>query len=161
MSLEKIGDPREIRHWMGHMECDYSYTYGVAGEVFFKKIKENAEIIGTKCKNCGLIYVPPRLFCERCFERLNEWVKVGKRGKVHTYTISYIDVDGSKLKKPIIWAMVNIYNVHGGFVHKLGEVDPKDICLARNVVVAVSLMEFSPSFYLAKTIQSHHLKGKN
>lgn len=127
MSLEKIGDPREIKHWMGHMECDYSYTYGITGEKFFREIKENAKIFGTNCKNCGIIYVPPRLFCERCFERLKEWVKVGKRGKVYTYTIAYIDVDGFKLKKPVIWAMVKIDNVEGGFVHRLGEVDPKDV----------------------------------
>jgi len=42
-------------------------------------------------------------------------------------TVAYVDVDGSKLKKPIIWAMVKIDNVHGGFVHKLGEVDLKDV----------------------------------
>ena len=133
MSLEKIDDPRDIRHWMGHMECDYSYTYGVAGEKFFKEIKENARIMGTKCRNCGLTYVPPRLFCERCFERLQEWVEVGKKGKIHTYTIAYIDIDGNKLKKPTIWAMVKIDNVHGGFVHKLGEVDSKDVKIGMHV----------------------------
>ena len=127
MSLEKIGDPRDLTHWMGHMETDYSYTYGVAGDKFFKELKENAKIMGTRCKSCNLIYVPPRHFCERCFERLDTWETVSKRGRVHTFTIAYIDTDGSKLKKPIIWAMIKIDNVHGGFVHKLGDVEPRDV----------------------------------
>ena len=133
MSLEKIGDPREIKHWMGHMECDYSYTYGIAGEKFFKEIKENARIMGTRCKKCGLVYVPPRLFCERCFEKLDEWVKVSKKGKIHTYSVAYIDVDGTKLKKPIIWAMVKIDKVHGGLVHKLSEVNPEKVKIGMHV----------------------------
>lgn len=133
MSLEKIGDPRELKHWMGHMEADYAYTHGIAGEKFFKEIKENARIMGTRCKKCGFIYVPPRLFCERCFEKLDVWEKVSKRGEVHTYTVAYIDTDGSKLKNPIIWAMIKINNVHGGFVHKLGEVDLRDVKIGMQV----------------------------
>jgi len=133
MSLEKIGDPREIKHWMGHMEADYSYTHGMAGEKFFQEIKENARIMGTKCKKCGFIYVPPRLFCERCFEKLNDWVEVSKRGKVHTYTMAYIDIDGSKLEKPTIWAMVKLDKVHGGLVHRLGEVNSKNVEIGMRV----------------------------
>jgi len=133
MSLEKISDPREIRHWMGHMETDYRYTHGIAGEKFFNEIKENARIMGTTCKRCSLIYVPPRLFCERCFEKLNEWVEVSRRGEVHTYSVAYIDVDGSKLKEPIVWAMIKIDKVHGGLVHKLGEVSPEDVKIGMRV----------------------------
>jgi len=133
MSLEKIGDPRKIKHWMGHMECDYSYTHGIVGEKFFKELKENARIMGTKCKKCGFIYVPPRLFCERCFEKLDEWVEVGKKGEVHIYTVAHIDVDGTKLKKPIIWAMVKIDKVHGGMVHRLDEIDLKDVKIGMRV----------------------------
>jgi len=133
MSLEKIGDPSKIKHWMGHMECDYSYTHGIAGEKFFKEIKENARIMGTECKKCGFIYVPPRLFCEQCFEKLDEWVEVGKRGEVHTYTVAHIDVNGTKLKKPIIWAMIKIDKVHGGMVHRLSEVDPSDVRIGMHV----------------------------
>lgn len=127
MSLDKIGDPREIRHWPGHMETDYVYTHGIAGERFFKEIKENARIMGTKCKRCGIVYVPARMYCERCFEKLEEWVNVGKRGTVHAYTVAYIDMDGCKLKEPIVYAMVKMDGADGGLVHKLGEVNLKEL----------------------------------
>ena len=115
------------------METDYTYTLGVAGDRFFKEIKENARIMGAKCKKCGLLYVPPRLFCERCFEKLKDWVDVGKKGVVHTYTVAHIDVDGSKLKEPTIWAVIKIDNAHGGLVHKLGETDPKNVKIGMSV----------------------------
>jgi len=133
MSIERITDPREMKHWMGHMETDYTYTLGVAGERFFMEIKENARIMGAKCKKCELVYVPPRLFCERCFEKLNEWVEVGNVGTVHTYTIAYVDADGRQLKKPIIWAMIKIDGAHGGFVHKLSEVNPEEVTIGMRV----------------------------
>lgn len=133
MSIENIQDSREAILWPGHMEADYRYTLGVAGERFFREIQENECIMGARCKKCGLLYVPPRLFCERCFEKLDVWEKVSKRGEVHTYTVAYIDTDGSKLKNPIIWAMIKINNVHGGFVHKLGEVDLRDVKIGMQV----------------------------
>jgi uncharacterized OB-fold protein len=77
--------------------------------------------------------VPPRLFCEQCFEKLDEWLEVGKRGEVHTYTVAHINIDGTKLKEPIIWAMIKIDEVHGGIVHKLGEVNPKDVKIGMRV----------------------------
>ncbi|NIP67549.1 nucleic acid-binding protein [Candidatus Bathyarchaeota archaeon] len=133
MSTEKIGDPREIRHWLGHMEADYAYTRGIAGDRFFKEIQEKGRIMGAECEKCGLTYVPPRLFCERCFEKLDNWVELGKRGVVHTYTVSHIDIDGSELKKPIIWAVIKIDNAHGGLVHKLGETSPEDVYIGMQV----------------------------
>jgi len=133
MSTEKIGDPREIRHWMGHMETDYAYTRGIAGDRFFNEIKENARIMGAKCRKCGLVYVPPRLFCERCFEKLDDRVEVGKRGVVHTYTFAYMDIDGSKLDEPVIWAVIKIGNAHGGLVHKLGETDKENVRIGMRV----------------------------
>jgi hypothetical protein len=133
MAIEKINDPRRIRHWPGHMETDYIYTHGIAGERFFKEIKENGRITGTLCKRCNLVYVPPRIYCERCFEKLEEWIDVGVRGTVHTFTVAHIDVDGSKLKEPTIYAMIKIHGANGGLVHKLGEINPKDVKIGMQV----------------------------
>jgi len=133
MTLEKISDVREIRHWSGHMETDYIYTMGIAGERFFNEIKKNGKIMGVKCKKCGLVYVPPRIYCERCFEKLEQWLDVGRRGTVHTYTIAHIEIDGSKLKEPTIYAVIKIDGTAGGFIHKIGEVDPEKIKIGMKV----------------------------
>ncbi len=133
MSIDRIRDPRKMKHWMGHMETDYEYTLGIAGERFLAEIKENARIMGAECTRCGLTYVPPRMFCERCFEELTNWVEMGGRGSVHSYTIAHIDVDNSRLEEPIIWAMIEIDGAHGGFVHKLGKVKPEEVRIGMRV----------------------------
>jgi len=123
VSLEKITDPFEARHWIGDMEADYVYTLGVAGERFFKELKEKGRIMGAKCPRCGIVFVPPRMYCEKCFAKLEEWVDVGKKGVIHTFTIATIDVEGSKLEKPAIYALIKFERAHGGLLHKIGETD--------------------------------------
>jgi hypothetical protein len=133
MAIEKIRDLRQLRHWPSHMETDYIYTLGLAGERFFKEIKENGRIMGTRCKRCNLTYVPPRIYCERCFEKLEEWIEVSPRGTVYTFTIAHIDINGSKLEQPTIYAVIKIYGANGGLVHKIGEVSPKDVKIGMQV----------------------------
>ena len=127
MATEKITDARRMRHWPGHMETDYVYTLGLAGEKFFTEIKENGRFLGAKCKRCGVVYVPPRLYCEECFDKLTEWVNVGTKGVVYTFTVAYVDVNGAKLKEPVIYGLIKFDGAKGGLVHKLGEVKPNEV----------------------------------
>ncbi|MFP3985434.1 MAG: Zn-ribbon domain-containing OB-fold protein [Candidatus Bathyarchaeia archaeon] len=127
MATEKISDVRRLRHWPGHMETDYIYTLGIAGEKFFNEIKENGRIYGAKCKRCNQVFVPPRLYCEKCFDKLAEWVNLGTKGMVYTFTVSYVDANGTKLKAPIIYALVKFDDAEGGLIHKLGEIEPEEV----------------------------------
>ncbi|MCW4055758.1 MAG: zinc ribbon domain-containing protein, partial [Candidatus Bathyarchaeota archaeon] len=95
MATEKITNPTQIPHWPGHMETDYVYTLGVAGERFFTEMAENERILGGKCKRCGLVFVPPRLYCEECFGKVTDWVDVGTKGEVFTFTVAYVDNGGA------------------------------------------------------------------
>jgi len=127
MATEKIADVRRMTHWPGHMETDYVYTLGIAGEKFFIEIKENGRILGAKCKRCGNIFVPPRLYCEKCFDKLTEWVNLGTKGTVYTFTVAHIDINGAKLKEPAIYALIKFDDAEGGLVHKLGEIKPNEV----------------------------------
>jgi hypothetical protein len=127
MATEKITDVRRMLHWPGHMETDYIYTLGAAGEKFFTEIKENGRILGAKCKRCGTIFVPPRLYCERCFEKVAEWVNLGTKGAVYTFTVAYVDINGAKLKEPVIYALIKFDGAEGGLIHKLGEIKPHEV----------------------------------
>jgi uncharacterized OB-fold protein len=130
--LEKTTDVRKLRHWDGDMEAQYLYTTGIAGDIFFKGIM-NGKIMGSKCEKCNRICVPPRIYCEVCFERLNEYVEVSKKGKIHTYTIAKIDIEDKRLKEPLIWAMIKLDGVDGGMVHKVSEIAPKEVKIGLKV----------------------------
>jgi len=133
MTLEKISDSRQIRHWPGHMETDYIYTLGVAGERFFQEIKKNGRIMGAKCRKCSIVYVPPRMYCERCLGKLREWVRLTNRGTVYTYTVAHIDMNGAKLKEPTIYAVIKIDGADGGLIHRIEGVKPEEVEIGMKV----------------------------
>jgi uncharacterized OB-fold protein len=127
VATEKISDPRRMLHWPGHMETDYIYTLGLAGERFFTEIRDSGRIFGARCKRCDVVFVPPRLYCEKCFDKLGDWVNVGTKGVVHTFTVAYVDIRGAKLKESVIYALIKFDGAVGGLVHKLGEVKPSEV----------------------------------
>ena len=133
MGIEWFRLPKEIKHWYGNMEADYAYTLGVAGEKFFMEIKENGKLMGAKCPKCNAVYLPPRLYCENCFEALSEWVEIGDEGYVYTYTIAHLDEDGKPSEKPVIYALIKFDGVKGGLIHKLGEVKPENVKVGMRV----------------------------
>jgi uncharacterized OB-fold protein len=105
------------------------YTVGIAGERFFRALKDEGKILGTYCTNCEVLYVPGRLYCERCFAHLDDesWFDAGTRGTVHTFTVMHIDLDGTPLETPRILAFIEIDDTDGGLVHNLGEIDPDEV----------------------------------
>jgi len=48
-------------HWHGDMEAQYIYTAGIAGERFFRELKDNGKLVGTRCPKCDITYMPPRM----------------------------------------------------------------------------------------------------
>jgi len=133
MSLDRMTNPFQIRHWQGDMEADYIYTLGVVGERFFSEIKENGRIMGARCPNCDVVYLPPRMYCEKCFAKLGEWIDMGKKGVVHTYTVASIDVEGKRLKNPVIFALIKFRGACGGLIHKIGETTPNKVKIGMKV----------------------------
>jgi len=116
-------DPNAPAAWVDNLPVENRYTYGLAGEKFFRAIKDNGQILGTHCPNCDQTYVPATVFCERCLAQLDEWVDVGTTGEVVTYTFLHVNLDGSPRQDPEIIAFVRFAD--GGLVHRLGEVDPE------------------------------------
>jgi uncharacterized OB-fold protein len=125
--LEKVDKLGRAIPWHGNIPIETRYTVGIAGERFFRQVKDNAKFLGTRCPKCDLTYLPPMMYCERCFTRLEEWVEVASKGTVHTYTVLHIDLEGSPLAEPEIMAFVRLDGSDGGLVHRLGEVSPDEV----------------------------------
>lgn len=107
--------------------ADYVWSAGHAIGRFLKGLKEG-RILGVKCRGCKRVLVPPRAFCEECFISVDDWVELKDTGRVNTFAISYLDAMANRIKKPIIPAVIEIDGAGGnGFLHILGEVDPKKV----------------------------------
>lgn len=125
--MEKLNITSRARPWTDRFPLTGRYTYGIAGERFFRELKENARIMGARCAHCNITYVPPRLYCERCFAELEEWVEVPATGVVHTFSVVYYDLEEQPLAEPEIIAFIQLDDADGGLVHRLGEVAPEDV----------------------------------
>jgi uncharacterized OB-fold protein len=130
---EKIDKLNHAIAWRGDMPITNRYTAGIAGERFFRTIKDQARIMGTHCPDCGLVYVPATMFCERCFAELDEWVEVPSQGRVFTYTVLYRDLDDRPLDEPQMLTYVKLDGCDGGLVHYLGEIEPEDVYIGLEV----------------------------
>ena len=117
--LEKLENASQIKQWSDTIPTKYLYSYGIAGERFFREIQNNGRLMAAKCKNCKLTYLPPRLYCEECFEKLDAWTPVKPEGEVNSYTTAHIDIDRTRLKEPAILAFIKFRGVKGGMIHKL------------------------------------------
>jgi hypothetical protein len=124
-------DPKAPPAMLGTLPVTNRYTYGLAGERFFRAIQEEDRILGTRCPDCERVYVPAAAFCERCLGKLDEWVDVGTTGEVHTFTLLFKGYDGSPLETPQLVAFIQIAD--GGLVHFLDEVDPQDLAIGMPV----------------------------
>ena len=117
--------------WSDTLPVTNRYTYGLAGERFFRALKDEGKIVGSPCTKCGIIYVPGRLFCERCLGELTDWIDVGLVGELHSFTFLFVNYDGSPREEPEIVVFIKLGD--GGLVHKLSIENPDDIWIGMPV----------------------------
>jgi uncharacterized OB-fold protein len=47
---------------------------------------EEGKVTGTRCRDCGLVFFPPRADCHRCLTDNMEWFEVNGKGRLVTYS---------------------------------------------------------------------------
>ena len=62
-----------------------SFT-GISKTNDFMNFLEEGKVAATKCKDCGLIFFPPRADCYQCLTSNMEWVEVTGTGKLLSYS---------------------------------------------------------------------------
>lgn len=134
--IERLQRSPDATFWPGKIPMNYVYTAGRAGEEFYKALRDKGRFIGSRCEECDTVYVPPRIFCERCFERLEgKFVTVKSHGIVVSITECHETYD-EKPKKPSLVAAIQLEGADTVIFHRLGEVDA-EACYIGMPVVAV------------------------
>ncbi|MGB9069897.1 MAG: Zn-ribbon domain-containing OB-fold protein [Candidatus Acidiferrales bacterium] len=70
----------------GQWHVRYKYSVGKVAGVFFDGLKQK-KILATHCIRCGVSYLPPRAYCERCFESCGNWIEAAHEGVIEAATI--------------------------------------------------------------------------
>jgi hypothetical protein len=126
------GFPRDTRNvdaraWHGNIPMGHKYTMGVAGEEFFKRLRDKGEIAATLHEGAELPSLPPSLFDPETFAPLAKWVKVGPGGTVDTFTVYGEGEDRRVL------ALIRVDGAEGGLVHWVGDCDAADVSIGMRV----------------------------
>lgn len=109
----------------------YHYTAGPLGTEWLKALREGV-LKAAVCSKCGLRFIPPKIYCPRCFSRVSELVDISGEGYVDSYTIIYFDDSGRRLEKPEIIALIRFPGVFGGLIHRVAA-DPSDVKIGMRV----------------------------
>jgi uncharacterized OB-fold protein len=130
---ERLERVNQVKVWYGELPVTSLYTAGVAGERFFRTLKEQGVFTGTRCEKCGMVYVPGRIFCERCLAKLDRWEKVGAEGTLESWTVLYQGLDGKPLKEPAMVGLIRLDGASTVLVHRLGDVKPGELQIGMRV----------------------------
>lgn len=125
--IKKVEDLKKIKSWQGELPVESLYTAGIAGEKFFRAIKEKGQFLATYCPKCDFVFLPPKIYCESCFESLSEWREIPNRGSLEGLTILFIGPDGKRLPQPEVVGLIQLENTDTVIVHRLGEIEPNEI----------------------------------
>jgi acetyl-CoA C-acetyltransferase len=107
----------------GSVPIRHRYTAGVANKVFFAALRDRGVLLGSRCQNCGITYLPARMFCERCFSELSADVECGPGGVLESFTIGYVGVNGEPLEKPATLGLVKLDGADTVLMHRIIEGD--------------------------------------
>ena len=108
-------------------KANYIWSAGTAIGRYLAELK-NGRIVGRQCNKCSRIVVPPRMFCESCFRPNDRWVILKDTGVINTFSLSHITADATRIKEPLIPAVIQIDGTtDAGILHLVGETDPEDV----------------------------------
>jgi len=110
----------------GEWNLRYRYFAGEAATRFYDEVRHNKRIIGAKCSSCKRVLLPPRGYCEQCFEPINEWPELGLEGRVTTFTILTLKLEGFP-PPPVLIAYVQLDGADTSVANYLDGVDLSDV----------------------------------
>ena len=111
----------------GRLAMPYRYFPGPIATHFFLTLKDEARILGIRCPQCDLVYVPPEPTCGRCFSKLEEWREVGKEGILRGYTVRHYPLPVHSAPPPVIYGLIRLDRADTDLLHILGEVMAVDL----------------------------------
>lgn len=101
-----------------------SFTSITKTNDFIDYLKDN-KVMGTRCKDCGLSFFPPRADCHKCLTSNMEWFEVSGKGKLVSYSkLQYAPI-GFEKDVPYCIALLDYgdYKVFGRIAKDLTDED--------------------------------------
>ncbi len=88
---------------------------------------EKGVVAGTRCKNCGKLYFPPRVDCLDCRKSEVEWVPIDGKAKLVTFTQVYFAPPAFEQSTPYILGLAEFDNGLRVFAPVNSDIDLKEL----------------------------------
>jgi len=115
----------------------YSWSVGKFGSKFLTELKDNKKLIGSKCPKCGMVYVPPRKVCGRCYVAMDEFVPLTDEGEIYVCTIirfGFVDPEtGVQRPVPYGYAFIKLDGADTCLTHFVNCTDPEKLKVGARV----------------------------
>ena len=71
------------------------------------------KLMGSKCKKCGVVDLPPRKLCIKCNSTDMEWIKMSGNGKIAAFSCigvgtTFMVSKGYSMKKPYCFSVIKL-----------------------------------------------------
>ena len=98
---------------------------------------EQGKVMATRCKDCGIIFFPPRADCHQCLGSNMEWHEVSGSGKLITYSKLQYAPSGFGDDLPYAIAVLD-YGDYKVFGRIAGDVPEEEITLGMDMKTVVN-----------------------
>jgi uncharacterized OB-fold protein len=117
----------------GRLAMPYRYFPGPIATRFFLEMRDHRKMVGIRCPDCNVVYVPAASTCGRCFRQLEEWVEVGTEGVLESFTVTHYALPVHPVPSPVMYGIVKLDGADTGLVHLLNEVAPGGLRMGMRV----------------------------
>lgn len=121
----------------GDKDQPFNYAIGMHGSKFFKELKERRVFLASKCPTCSKVYVHPRKVCGECFVEMKDFVEVGPKGRIGTFTIlryAFIDPEtGEQKPVPYGYGFIKLDGADTLFQHYISIEDESKVKIGARV----------------------------
>ena len=100
------------------IKVPYQWSAGVVGTKFFKAIRDEKRILGTRCVKCAKVSIPPTKTCGLCFSVCADWAAVGPEGRVVSATQALYPSKAHAVDNPI-FALIRLDGADTNLLHLL------------------------------------------
>jgi hypothetical protein len=115
----------------------FAYSVGMYGSKFFTEIRDNCRFLAVRCPKCKKVYIPPRAVGGDCFVEMKDWVEVGPKGVIGTFTIlrfAFIDPEtGAQKPVPYGYGFIKFDGADTLFQHYISVEDETKIKVGARV----------------------------
>jgi uncharacterized OB-fold protein len=123
----EVSEDRTLMNQFLHYDQLYTIRHGWNSRFFIGLL--DGKIMGTRCPQCGDVWVPVRTHCWRldCNLERTEWVEMPLKARLHTWTVAGWSGRSSLKRLPIILVYAVIGDSKVAIANELRNVDPWDV----------------------------------